>query len=899
MNASTHLAPDASPFPVPDDRFWAKLDPRETPTRWHPLIAHSADVAAVLGRLLAPEAALSRRLGNTLGQPRLTEAQRAALVFLAAMHDMGKTGHGFQRKARPAGQQGNYSPSQRGHVQTLLSSVGESKALTTVIDDGILSRLSSDLDGVGWELFLTTIAHHGRPWRPDADARNNSLWQANPTCGRDPLAEIQRLIDHARRWSGIEGHPGEPFAALTPEFTHLYAGALTLADWIGSTQSAFDFAPWADSEPDRYWEQAQHLAAEACARIGAVPDTVSVAGEGLPLLRRIFPMFAGEATPTQLQEYAATMPLPPEGARLLIESETGSGKTEAALTLFARLRAAGRVDGLMFALPTRATSSAMFDRVKSALDALYPSGSRPTLALAVGGQQPRTWSSEALIVEASQTWEDEAARRAELERWATSSNKKFFAAEVVVGTLDQVLLAGLPIKHAHLRLAALSRHLLVVDEVHSYDRYMAEILSRVLDLHTSAGGMVLFMSATLSAAERRRFGGGPENTLADATKLPYPTLSVCINRDEGWRDQHLPVSAAPKRIAWSLIEEDATLRKAMAAAASGARVCILRNTVRRARETVTALREAGAGPLLWTPDPDQPGLTPAYHSRFTLPDRLYLDKAVHARFGKPFAAKPGGVILVSTQVVEQSLDVDFDLLITDLCPMDVLLQRVGRLHRHRERDLHRPEGYRSPRVCVVGPESATFTTHLKRRSLEIGWGEKRPYGNYLDGELTIRAITADPEVEIPRDNRTLVEAVYHHDPRERYRDAEAWTEYLSCAEGREMTTDQHAKTSALDYRKTYAESATDFDNAREKHLRTRLGDEMVRIELDGPVRCWYARPEDPILSIDLPQWALPHDSGFSTPLTPVSVAADESGTSFRLGGRIYRYTPGGLVWEDD
>src|SRR5690606_6495871 len=125
----------------------------------------------------------------------------------------------------------------------------------------------------------------------------------------------------------------------------------------------------------------------------------------------------------------------------------------------------------------------------------------------------------------------------------------------------------------------------------------------------------------------------------------------------------------------------------------------------------------------------------------------------------------------------------------------------------------------------------------------------------------------------------------------------AWTEYLSCAEGRELTTEQHAKTSALDFRRTYAESALDFDNAREKQVRTRLGDEMVRIDLDGPVRCWYALPDDPINFMDLPLWSLPGDPGFTIPLTPVPITADDGETSFRLGTRLYRYTPGGLVWE--
>lgn len=900
-----------SSFPAPSGSFWAKLHPRENPTRWHPLIAHSADVAAVMERLLVSGSVLAQRLAATSGSRGVLPELRARLVFLATLHDIGKTSHGFQSQA-VAVRRSRYPAGQRGHVQVLLNSIDAYTPLGKLLDGEVLPVVSIDLDGAAWELFLATIGHHGRPWMPRSDRRLRHLWT---TCdsGRDPLAEIRRLIEHARRWSGVDEWPNGGFATVTPAFTHLYAGALTLADWIGSTRTAFDFAPWADDRPDEYWPLAQERAADACARIGLVPWTRPVAVDlvGLPLLEQLFPTTfrpagASEAsgnTPTDLQRRVATMPPPQPGTRLLIESETGSGKTEAALALYARLRAAGLVGGLMFALPTRATASAMFERVQQALAGIYPEGDPPTVALAVGGQQPRAESSEPLVGETPLTYPDEP----ELERWASSSSKKFLAAEVVVGTVDQVLLAGLPVKHAHLRLAALSRHLLVVDELHSYDRYMTGVLRRVLELHGGAGGISLFMSATLSDTARTHFAragaagrDAQSYSLEEAHRdVPYPALGTLVPGTSRWEFEELESQGRPKGVAWSAVTEAEALLEAAAAARAGARVLVLCNTVRRARAAVQALREAGHAELLWRP----PGAariehTPPYHARYTLPDRLALDAAVGKRFGKPAAAVAGGVILVATQVAEQSLDVDFDLLVTDLAPVDVLLQRIGRLHRHRARDAHRPDGYRAARALVISPEGGSFAPHLQHRALDLGWGEKRPYRHFSDGELTLRAMADRPRISIPADNRRLVESVYHADARELLWADPAWDRKMLDRTGAELNLTWAGEEAALDFAATYTAVTRAFDAARERNVRTRLGDETVRIKLDGDVRCWYSDPREPVRSADLAVWMLPADADNTQLEMAVPTEVDATGTRFRFGRRTFHYAPDGWRWED-
>ncbi len=894
-------------FPVPPGRFWAKLHPRDDPHEWHPLIGHSADVAAVLERLLQTDSVLAHRLAAAFGEQELRSMHRSRLIFLAALHDLGKTSHGFQTKGYPKGKRGGWT--QRGHVKVLLESM-EVPALQQLVVTEVLPRIGRDMQTAG-VLFGSTVAHHGRPWPMDQQqpaAQRQKLWLPGGS-GRDPLAEMRRLIEHARRWSGVDDLPGDGFTAVTPEFTHLFAGALTLADWIGSTRSGFDFAEWADTDPDRYWTVAQERAARACARIGVVPDTrpVSVHLTGLRLLETLFADVFGGADdgrsdlqrnmPTPLQARVADMELPPPGTRLLIESETGSGKTEAALALYARLRASGNVGGLMFALPTRATASAMYERVQRALQGMYTGGHGPTVALAVGGRQPQMHSDEELIKEPSDTYPDESDR--ELARWASSGAKKFLAAEIVVGTIDQVLLGGLPVKHAHLRLAALSRHLLVVDELHSFDRYMTTVLGRVLELFTGAGGTALFMSATLSHEARREYGGGAALELDAAEKLPYPALSTHVFGSHGWTDQSFESASAPKTVRWRAIVADQVVAEAVALAQAGARVLLLRNTVRAARETSHAIREAGQEALLWQTAGTEGAMhTPAYHSRYTVPDRLILDERIRKRFGKDAAAEPGRVILVSTQVAEQSLDVDFDVLITDLCPIDVLLQRIGRVHRHRERDEHRPPGYReTAEVRVIAPVGG-FGEHLGARSVAVGWGEDRPYPNYADGELTLRVLRDRPTIQIPRDNRELVEAVYHLGARDELWEEAAWEEYRIKPEGVELGQRSHANSAALDFTHTYPACAQQFTSAAERGARTRLGDETVRVKLPEPVRCLYAEPTEPVQQVDLPVWALPKDEqGMPIFEGAVWTAGPDEAARFQLENYTYWYDANGWAWN--
>lgn len=884
---------------IPEEHFWAKLS--RDRVRYHPLLAHSADVAAVLARLLRPDSVLRARLARALGLEHLSESMVAMLVYLAALHDLGKANNGFQSERYE--RSGN-SP---GHVRIVLKSLSY-RELQTVWRD-LLTPLGGK-PAQGHEFLQTAICHHGRPWDQRADTPNDLLWQRDKRSMREPLTEIRRLGELARVWSGVSStSAGDPLS-FTPTFLHLFAGVLTLADWVGSTEVAFPFAPEAGADPHGYWREAQILAARACASIGLTPRTTVVSMQGVPLLQHIFPsVFGAEqsagrtpAQPTPLQRRVAEMDLPPAGSRLLVESETGSGKTEAALALFARLRAAERVGGLIFALPTRSTASAMHERVTAALAAMYEPGERPTVALAMGGEQAHAevtggaGESRALLAADPLTYPDEP----ELVRWSSGSTKKFFAAEIVIGTLDQVLLSGLTVKHAHLRLAALSRHLLVVDELHSYDLYMAEVLQRVLDVHSSVGGMALLMSATLSDRERQRFGGllsldDEQAPLAEAIARPYPVVSVCERPGELWVDEQLAVNAGvPKPpLGWQLCDEDMGLTHAVTAARAGARVCVLRNTVGGARATVDRLRNEGADDVLWRPDRSE--YTPAYHSRYTLPDRKTLDRAVLASYGR--GCSSGNTrILVATQVAEQSLDVDFDVLVTDLCPIDVLLQRLGRVWRHRERDALRPNACSAVQAWVIEP-TAGFEPLLQRKyGGPNGWGTVYEHLGLL--ELTRRAVRGTPKIAVPRDNRSLVESVYHTQKQGVLRsEGDAWEHHFEAKEGASIGQQIIASQATISFGETYIENGSRFNHDLTGAVRTRLGDDRVRVLLPAPLMGFYST--DSTHSVDLRVEDLMRAGLQNNDLKEPRAASEESDgklVRFSLKGFEFAYGPQGWTW---
>ncbi len=739
---------------------WGKFhrDSATGVTRRHPLIHHCADVAACFQALMA-EPVIAARLAKLGGVETLTPVQRDRLAVLAALHDTGKFNIGFQNKIE------DKPPFTTGHVQPLLAMMGTDYAETGRLVEALqwerLACWARDEFTV-YALIVAAFAHHGRPVNCGTGFLP-ALWQPKRCNGAlyDPLAGVAELRAATERWFPAAWRDGgEPLPAK-PELVHAFNGLLTLADWLGSDERFFPFSDVSPSA-DRM-AMAREAAVAALATMGL--DTRG----GRESLNRDTPAFAAisEHSPRAAQRQVCDLPIDPGGSITILEAKTGDGKTEAALARFVALFGAEFVSGMYFALPTRTAATQIHARVTAAVARAFPDAARrPPVVLAVPGYIRVDARDGRKLAPFEVLWNDDRNERFAHRAWAAEHPKRYLAGAIVVGTIDQVLLSTLQVSHAHLRGAALLRHLLVIDEVHASDAYMTRLTETVLQRHLSAGGHALLLSATLGGEARaallfpgaRRPGPALETALAD----PFPLVEhraagqADVRREEPGQDQQLRFTVEP----WPAAGEPRQVAaRALEAAAAGAKVLVLRNTVGDCVATQAALEDlAGDGAnLLFRCQ----GVYAPHHSRFARADRDALDGAIEHWYGKNSRKnEPGGCVVVATQTVQQSLDLDADLMLTDLCPMDVLLQRMGRVHRHGNNP--RPIGYERPHVVVLVPAERDLAQALDARGqARLAHGLGTVYDDLRVIEATWRLLEANPHIELPRDSRRLVEGAVH------------------------------------------------------------------------------------------------------------------------------------------
>lgn len=748
---------------------------------FHHLVHHSADVAAVLDVLLR-QRIFRRRANAALGREP-EDREILCLVGLAFLHDIGKLAPGFQAKGWSVSRGVGY----QSHLKC-------GWLWTRTLDAGSLAgatrHFASWRDLRIWLLAL--FAHHGRPV-DDTPGGGGAAGAFFRVPGYDWKLEEARMGRALLAWLPEIATAKPPPAE--PRLIHFFCGLLTLADWIGSDRRAFPFE--SEFRLD-YWRTAQERAERRIGEIGLSSD-------GLEVRRRPgWTLISDHPMPRPAQ--AAIGSLPTSSRLVLLEAETGAGKTEAALWRFASLIAAGDVDALYFAVPTRAAARQLQRRVDVALRRMF--ADPPEAVLAVPGQVVAGEAVGIRLPDFQMMWDDGEQQPA---RWAAEHSARYLAARVAVGTVDQVALGGLQVKYAHLRGASLSRALLVIDEVHASDPYMTEIQTAMARAHLRLGGHVMLMSATLGAVARGRWFETPVPDLAVASALPYPAVwtedgvqAVEADSDAG---KVVQIESSP---GWS--GEDAA-RLALAAARRGARVLVVRNTVARAQEAYEACRVVAPELLLQVN-----GIATLHHGRFAAEDRALLDHAVETAIGKD--SPLGGRIVIGTQTLEQSLDLCADLLITDLCPMDVLLQRIGRLHRHRR---PRPVGFETAGTVVLTPPGGLDP--LTRKS-ENGLGANADgpslSGVYVDVPglaATLDEIDGRTPWHLPAMNRALVEAATHPEALDRVADAHGWQDYRRRITGKQLADRFTAELAILDRE---APLATFPD---EEKLRTRLGEE--------------------------------------------------------------------------
>jgi len=656
--------------------FWGKARPisGDTPA-WHPLVYHCLDVAAAAEALLGAWPVLAGRLGRLLA---LSPSDlRALLTLLAALHDLGKFSRQFQclvPELSPFGGCAQVPPYPRHDHTGLTLWQHVARPMLGIDEDDQALR----------PLIAASVAHHGEP----VDIEK-AMGEPVAPLGAAAKAAVRAFLGDLQAVLPLPvARPNERGAAAAAQ---ALAGLFAAADWLGSNQIWF---PYRTATPDltveRYWHDvARPGAANAMRASGVVPARVAT-------LLTQEDLIGPGAAPTPMQAWAAEIALPPGPSLFVIEDATGSGKTEAAIRLAHRLMAAGRASGLYMALPTQATANQMFERMAALHRRLFDAAERPSVALAHGKRELHSGFRAARFaagrVEAgyeaprSGAGEPDATASAQCAAWIADDRRLSFLADIGAGTIDQALLAVLASRHHALRLVGLAQRVLIVDEVHAYDAYVARELGALLEFHAALGGDAVLLSATLSTEMRGelilRFRKGAERV----GKTP-PTASTEYPQASVWSPGHAearPIAVDPRmrrRVGLLRVAspEDA-LDEVRAAAEAGQAVAYIRNSVADVMQAADAL--ADLDPMV-------------FHARFALTDRLAREVEVVAAYGKRSGpaerrADGRGRVLIASQVVEQSLDLDLDAMLTDLAPVDLVIQRAGRLWRHRRPGTTRP-----------------------------------------------------------------------------------------------------------------------------------------------------------------------------------------------------------------
>lgn len=854
----------------------------------HPVYAHCADVAAVFEALLMLPG-ISSRL-NRSGGIQLSRGQIQRLLILAALHDLGKYAECFQKRIRGLGQG-------CGHVAVLKGLFFSDRATTRLLE--VLPWLTT-WDGCGGlvvgRLLDASFSHHGSPRtfvmdEPTDPGIGREQWAVSAS--PNPFEGVKHLADFLPTW--FPDAFGQDVASLPDSslLTYMFAGLVMLADWLGSDTRFFPFCgdrgrPGPEQDPMPY---ARDAAAMALEQVGL--DVRKARQQSLPSFKDQF-LF----NPYPSQSLIDTLPLSSKGSLTIIEAETGSGKTESALRHFSRLFHAGSVDGLFFACPLRFAAKQLHARVRVCLANTFTVP--PPVILAVPGYLRVDQAEGQHLPNFQVLWNEEENWLHQARGWACERPKRFLTAPIAVGTIDQALMAGMRVGHAPLRSVGLSRSLLVVDEVHASDAYMTRLTHNLIHLMRGVGGHVLLMSATLGGAVRQRYLDLWNRT--DSELAPIPSFSSCCEAAFPivWHEtEALPVSETEEGNYSRVIQfqhlplgdVDAVAPTAADMARKGACVLVLRNKVNLAVKTARAVENnlSDAQDLLFSCY----GIPTLHHSRFCRTDRETLDREVEDRFGKNGSRNPG--VLVATQTLEQSLDVDFDVLITDLCPVDVLLQRLGRLHRHQANVSKRPVQFQTAFCHVIMPEGGdpnTFLSPWVRN--ELNAGRNRAYEDLRALKLTwdeiLCAIRDNKPWCIPQDNRRLVESATHPERLEVcHALSREWSHHGQDMLGLGIAHNQLARATLIDWTSPYGpQSAGILDLESDRRLTTRLGLSDRSVSFPSSPTGPFGLPID---RLTIPAWlapdALPDEE-------PQNVQMTSLGLEFQFDGRNFVYDRYGL-----
>ncbi|WP_347331183.1 CRISPR-associated helicase Cas3' [Marinimicrobium locisalis] len=791
----------------------------------HLLPYHLMDVAAVGKCALKADPRLASDLAGFL-ELEPGEVQ-SLFVFGLLLHDLGKMTASFQSLFEPMGlarvslPDGVSYDGKNGRHDQLGYDVWKKNQRASPIKVANLreKRRVGFYLGVFW-------GHHGKPVEqaptvPRGESRR--LTEEDVEAAQQWIGDCQALLDFElpqHCWGDAD------FEERLKQVSWLLAGLGTYCDWVGSDSEIFTYRD--DVIPlDEYWRQVALPAAERGIAKTEVFESVTVRPFGG--FKSLFPF-----EPSPLQAYAERVPVDVSPQLFILEDLTGAGKTEAALTLAHRLLAAGAGRGLYLGLPTMATSNAMFERVANHYQRMLarPGEAAPSIVLAHGARDMNDRFREASLGEGRSDKAyggGEATASVHCNQWLADSRKKALLAPVGVGTVDQALLAILPKRHQSLRVLGLYGKVLILDEVHAADEYMLALLEHLMVLHASQGGSLIMLTATLPLARRRRLVSawqkalGQSPTPLQCTALDDFPLATRVCGAEGMGEERLACrEGTEKRVAVNFIHMESDCVDLLVEAVSRGQSAVwIRNSVDEAISAYRQLREKLA-------NPEQCQL---FHSRFVLQHRKEREAWVMGHFGKQSGENErAGRVLIATQVFQESLDADADIMISDLCLIDDLIQRAGRLHRHA-RDGNgnprpgQPDGRESPRLWVHAPEwnPTPEADWLKRHSPNTQYVYQRP------GRIwrTMAYLREKGEIRLPEESRRMIETVYG--------DEVAIPEALEAAEqeysGLERASNSQGQFNRLKLEEGYTTESNQAWGEDDVDIGTRLGDESREVVL--------------------------------------------------------------------
>ncbi|MBQ9338256.1 MAG: CRISPR-associated helicase Cas3' [Lentisphaeria bacterium] len=622
--------------------------------------------------------------------------------YCAAVHDIGKMTPGFQDKIYRAIDLAGQLPWPQ---PVLEQTEGHARCSAIVLDSYFRQKNSKLVEMAG--------SHHGISYKLKVGDEITQVELGG--------TEWQIMREDVIRQLAAELElPKFDQLAVPDEQLLVMLGSVILADWLSSSLDLNMDSPPPDDT----------LLKQTIESAGLVPHRVRT---GLDF-RTLFGF-----APNPMQAGCLKQIVP--GGIYVIESGMGSGKTEAALALAYELMQKKQADGIYFALPTQLTSEKIYDRLNAFLEKTVDEPEQEKRkAILIHGDSWLDWNLQE---------PDEDGNSCSAGSWF-QSKKRALLASFGAGTIDQALLAEIRVRHNALRAFALAGKVVIFDEIHSYDAYTGSLLEKLIGDLRNWGCTVILLSATLTAEACRRFAHLPE----PLKNKDYPRILIQTPGPQS-EPVIIPIpSAVSSRVDLRLTEdEEEALHEAIQRAENGEQVLWIENTVRQAQEIFR--RAATLAPALET------GLI---HSRFPAGIRAEKEAYWTDLLGKNGADRRirHGRILIATQILEQSVDVDADLLITRIAPADFLFQRIGRLWRHPGLDPVRPGG--ACRQCIMlTPGELADPQKLERESKNF-----LPYSAYWI-RRTWEILRDKTSLSIPEDIRPVLEEIY----RDRQEDSDA------------------------------------------------------------------------------------------------------------------------------